>query len=351
MEVPSRPLPAIAAMIPVAEKDMNNVSACVNGILRHSRNPVSEVYVIGAARLRQRLPADCAARWVDEERVHPCLDDVRSALHDHGYRHDSGSWYFQQLLKLCVFSILQPAADRILIHDADVALVKDTLFVDGQGRSLLAYGYPLHWRVNTRQHALPTEHSALTAAARLVPGWKAVDGYSGMQHHMMLERSITENLISLVEAHHRLDFWQAFIGSIEKKKWHGISEYVIYRHFAACNYPEATRSRHIDSIDIIEPAAGGPHDLADLLRAGHSGAVSLVGCHRFTDYEGTLASMDYLAPIRHRKPSGATPPIALLLDQGLLRIEVLDGASTPDGIMRLFQRKQDMNEHGWSQRQ
>jgi hypothetical protein len=338
-------------MIPVAEKDMDNVPMCVNGILRHSRNPVSEIYVIGAADLRRRLPADCAARWVDEDRVRPCLGEVRSALRDDGYRHDSGKWYFQQLLKLCAFSIFQPAADHILIHDADVALVKDALFVDGQGRSLLAYGYPLHWRVNTLRHAVPAEHSALAAAARLVPGWKAVDAYSGMQHHIVLERSITQDLISRVEAHHGLDFWRAFIGSIEKEKWHGISEYVIYRHFAADNYPEATCSRHIGSIDIIEPAADGPYDLAEILRADRSSAVSLVGCHRFADYEGTLASMDYFVPIRNEKPFGATPPIALLLDRGLLRIKALDGASIPDGITRLFQNKRDMDEHGWPERQ
>ncbi|MFJ3176717.1 DUF6492 family protein [Streptomyces roseus] len=330
-------LPTIVAMIPVAQKDIDNVSACVKGILKHSLNPVREVFVIGAASLRGRLPTDVSVTWVDEEEIYPGLDDVRAALYEVGYRHDSSTWYFQQILKLSAFTITQPAADHILIHDADVALVQDTLFVDWQGRSLLAYGYPLHWQLHTRRHALPTQHSALAAAARLVPGWKPVDAYSGMQHHIVLERGITQELFGRVQAHHGVEFWRAFISCVEKTKWHGISEYVIYRHFAVSNFPEIARSIHLNSVDIIECAATGRYGLVETLQAAYPTTVRLVGCHKFADYKGTLATMDYVTRgTRIQSSDSAPPPLALLLDQGLLRIEALDPAPAPGAAMRLF---------------
>lgn len=329
-------LPTIVAMVPVAEKDVHNLAECVHGIRRHSRNPVRMIYVIGAARLRRQLPAGLAVEWIDEECVHPRLEDVRSALTEDGYRHGSGNWYFQQLLKLNVFRTIDLAVNHILVLDADVALVKDTLFVDGERRSLLAYGYPLHWQLNTRRYTVPAEHSALSAAARLVPGWKTVDAYSGMQHHIVLDRRIMDELVRRVEGHHGLEFWRAFIRSIERAKWHGISEYVIYRHFAAANFVAEVRSRHLGSVDIIQSVTAGPYRLAETLRAEYSSKVHLVGCHKFADYRGTLATMDYLPLALREKVLRKLAPLALSLDRGLLRIEALDPSS--QGRLRLSLR-------------
>jgi hypothetical protein len=339
-------LPTIVVMVPVAGKDLQNLAACVHGIRQHSRNPVATIYVIGAAHLRNQLPAGLAVEWIDEESVHPRLDEVRLALLEDGYRHNNSSWYFQQLLKLYAFSILEPVADYILVHDADVALVKDTLFVDSHRRTLLAYGYPLHWRLNTRRYTVPTRHSALSAAARLVPDWKTVDAYSGMQHHIVLDRSIAQELFRRVEDHHDVEFWRAFIRCVERDKWHGISEYVIYRHFAVASFPEAVRSRHLASVDIIESTATGPYELVEALRAGYPSGACLVGCHKFSNYEVTLATMDYIPPELRERLLRTMDPLVLWLDRGMLHIEVLDRKIGLPGPVRLFHYEQNASVRG-----
>ncbi|MFJ6054676.1 DUF6492 family protein [Streptomyces sp. NPDC092307] len=318
----------------MAEKDMTNLPECTERIRAHSLNPIKKIYVIGAARLQSRLPSDSTVEWVDEESLHPNLLEVRSALAEMGNRHDNAGWYFQQLLKLCAFRILGPVGDHLLIYDSDAVPVHDMPFVDGQGRSLLAYGYPLIWRLNTRYHSVPVQHSAVSSATRLVPGWRAVDAYSGIQHHMVMDRVITNELMYRVEEHHGSEFWRAFLASVEKPKWHGISEYVIYRHFAIANFPDAVLSRHLNLLDIVEPVTG-PYDLAEVARAAPE-HVDVVGCHRFSRYEQTLETMDYIPPDLRQEMLAEAAPLSLHMDRGLLTVAALD--TTGDGLEEQLRR-------------
>lgn len=313
-------LPPIEVMIPVAAKDLPGLDACITGLRAHCRNPIQSVNIVGSARLHAQVRTEHMVQWIDEEAVSPTPASIEAALRSAGGDHHNSSWYFQQLIKLNCFRILASTVQHVLVLDADYALVDDVVFVENDGRSYLALGYPLQWRLDTREHAIPDRHSAITAATRLLAEWRPVDPYSGMQHHMVFDRQILADLMRRVEDQHRRPFWEAFLATIEHAKWTGASEYVLYRHFAAKFFPEQIRSRHLDAIDIIQPAENALWTLTDAVASLRRAGVRAIGCHSFLSYRNRIATMDYI-PDQLRSQLQTTPGALMLdLNQGALHI-------------------------------
>ncbi|NEY31297.1 hypothetical protein GTU99_03580 [Streptomyces sp. PRKS01-65] len=314
-------LPPIGVVVLAAEKDMPGLDLCVRGVLAHSLNPVALVQVVTRRPAPRSLGDDARVVWCDEGHRTPGSRDVRRYLRDLGRDPSPASWYFQQLAKLRCFAFLPPGApEHVLVVDADFVFLRDTEFVDGQGRSVLPYGYPLSWRPHTREHRLPARHTALEAAGRLVPGWLPVDAYSGMQHHIVLDRTVVGDLVRRAEEAHGAPFWQAFLRTADPRKWTGASEYVLYRHFAARFFPERVRHRHVDAVDVIQAEGPGGFLLSEVAAAARGSSLRAVGCHRFLHYAERLATMDYI-PARLRRTVCAEPvPLQLRLDGGLLTL-------------------------------
>jgi hypothetical protein len=313
-------LPAIDVMIPVAAKDLTSLDACITGLRTHCRNPIRSVHVVGSARLRVQVRTDHVLQWIDEEGVSPTPASIGAILRAAGGDHDNSSWYFQQLIKLNCFGILPSTVQHLLILDADYTLVDDVVFVEGDGTSCLALGYPLHWRLGTRQHAIPARHSAITAATRLLAEWRPVDPFSGMQHHMLFDRKILTDLTRRVENQHERPFWKAFLATIEHTKWTGASEYVLYRHFAAKFFPEQIRSRHLDAIDIIQPAENASWTLTDAVASARRAGIKAIGCHSFLNYRARIATMDYIPDQLRGRLRTTLGALMLDLNQGALHI-------------------------------
>ncbi|AJP04708.1 hypothetical protein TU94_27910 [Streptomyces cyaneogriseus subsp. noncyanogenus] len=313
-------LPPISVVILAAEKDMSGLDACIRGVLAHSLNPVVLVQVV-AQRLppRSRNDVDSRVVWFDERQCATGSRNVRQYLRDSGRDPSTASWYFQQLAKMQCFDVLPAGApEHVLVVDADFVFLRDMAFVDGQGRSVLPYGYPLSWRPNTREHRLPDHHTALESAGRLIPGWLPVDAYSGMQHHIVLDRAIVGELVQRAQDAHDMPFWQAFLRTADPRKWTGASEYVLYRHFAARFFPERVRHRHVDTVDVIQAEGPGGFALSEVVAAARDSSLHAVGCHRFLRYAERLATMDYI-PVDLRRTVCAEPvPLQLRLDSGLL---------------------------------
>ncbi|MFD1833320.1 hypothetical protein ACFSJS_27315 [Streptomyces desertarenae] len=315
-------LPPVGVVVLAAEKDMPGLDVCVRGIRAHCLNPVAMVQVIA-----QRVPArprdgvDPHVVWCDERRCTVGIREVRAYLRDSGRDPSTASWYFQQLAKLECFDVLPAdAPEHVLVVDADFVFLRDTAFVDARGRSLLPYGYPLSWHPGTRAHRLPARHSALEAAGRLVPGWLPVDAYSGMQHHMVFDRTVLGDLVRRARNAHGMPFWQAFLRTADPVKWTGASEYVLYRHFAARFFPERVRHRHVDAADVIQAEGPGGFALPEVVAAARGTSLRAVGCHRFLNYTERLATMDYVPPGLRRALGAAPGPLRLRLDGGMLTV-------------------------------
>ncbi|GAA2460332.1 DUF6492 family protein [Streptomyces macrosporus] len=315
-------LPPISILILAAEKDLPGLGICVEGILAHCRNPIATLRII--TRHKPSPPytvPDARVVWVDERRCVPSVQDIHGFLHASGRDPSNASWYFQQLVKLLCFDILPTGVpEHVLVVDADFVLLRDAVFVDAQGRSLVPYGYPLTWRLGIRDHRLPRHHSALDAASRLVPGWRPVDAYSGMQHHMVFDRTILGDLARRTRRTHGTPLWRAFLTTADPGKWTGASEYVLYRHFAARFFPERIRQRHLQAVDVIQANGPGGFHLSEVVRAAHRSTLDAVGCHRFLHYAERLATMDYIPEHLRRTFPGRPVPLRLHLDHGLLTI-------------------------------
>lgn len=304
-------LPELDVVMPVAPKDASDAALALRSLLRHCRNPIRAVHVVSASPPQF---VDQRVRWLDESLVEPSLAEVEAVLRATGSPHGNATWYFQQLLKLGCFALPGVTADHVLVTDADLAFVADVTFVDSFGRALMPWGYPLRWGPGQGSSGA-VRHSALRAASRVVPGWCAVDRFSGMHHHMVLERRVAAELVRLVERAHGVPFWRAFLVARDRSRWTGASEYVLYRHFASRSFPERVVMRHLSSAEVIQSAGAGGFTLADVLAAPRPGDVRAVGCHRFLDYAHRIATMDYLSdPLRRELPVNA--PLALRLRRG-----------------------------------
>ncbi len=325
-------LPAIEIMIPVAEKDIKNIPLCISNLRKYCINPIQKITIIGASKLKNKIPADPLLRWIDEETISPNLNDIELELKTSSYIYKSARWYFQQLLKLYAFRIVDPSTSYILIHDADIAFVKETIFVDEENNAFLPYGYPFRWKLNTREHEIPKRHMAVQTAQKLLPEWTMVDAYSGMQHHILLDRNIIEELFRKIEQYHQREFWQAFINSIDRDRWHGISEYVIYRHFAIAQFPQKIRLRHINSIDVMTSIGNNQCTLEKVINSSYPRDITMLGCHQLTDYKRSLAASDYIPNSLREDLIRQLTPLALYLDAGLLRIQSVQALNNRNGF-------------------
>ncbi|MCP2257499.1 hypothetical protein LX15_001184 [Streptoalloteichus tenebrarius] len=315
-------LPPVAVLVLAASKDLPGLGVCLSSILRHCRNPVSALHVV-AQRFPHTPPVqDPRIIWIDERRCVPSTAEINAALLDTGRDPGNASWYFQQLVKLRCFDLLpQNTPDHVLVVDSDMALLRDTTFVDTRRRSLLPYGYPLYWRPGTRHHQLPPRHSALDAARRLVPGWRPLDPYSGMHHHMVFDRAILNDLTQRVRHAHPGPFWRAFLATANTEKWTGASEYVLYRHFAGQRFPHLVRHRHLRTVEIIQADEPSGFTLPELVEAARRTPLDAVGCHRFLHYTERLATMDYIPEALRESGTVRPVPLRLRLDHGLLTID------------------------------
>jgi hypothetical protein len=331
--------PAIDVMIPVAPKDLPNLDTVIGNIRENCLNPIENIHIIGGAALRSETPYGAMkgsdVHWFNDEDVRPTPEDIHAVLTSMGYDNDNVTWYFQQVLKLGLFNYLNPDAQHVLQVDADFTFIKPTEFVDTAGRSKLAYGYPFTWHPGRTLHTIPESHAAISAASRLVPGWRPVDAFSGMQHHMVFDRAVISQLVNTVQEAHGKPFWNALIHNIETSNPAGVSEFVLYRHFAHLYTPDRVTSRHINTADVIQPKQTASYTLDQVVEAPKPSHVDAVGCHKFRNFEGAIRTMDYIPDTVRPELLDNLKPLLLNLHNGVIQISKLDPETTPGDTLDL----------------
>ncbi|HRI66402.1 MAG TPA: DUF6492 family protein [Polyangium sp.] len=316
----------IDVVIPVAPKDYPKLERSVLGILENSRTPIREVFLIAADdSALNYLNAHVSLKMsVVKEREMPFTKaDIAALLEEQGATAKHASWYYQQLLKFYAFQVIHGLGDDVLILDSDFVFAKPLPFLTDDGRAILSRGYPFKWLLNTRDYPTRVEHIHADFARRLVAGWEPMDPFSGMHHHMVLQRDILADLFDVVEREHQQPFWRAFVGKLRLEKWNAASEYVIYYHFARARYPARIVLRDLETCDIIYDAEEGGDTLKQLDRLLDSGKFDAVGCHGFLELRARIATTDYI-PHDLRTKFARSPGMKLLLrlEAGVLQIEV-----------------------------
>lgn len=143
-------------------------------------------------------------------------------------------WIYQQLLKLYSVNIIENCLEDILILDSDVFILKKLSFIEND-LPVFTVGYE-----NTRQYHTHSEklHPSITRIHK---------DYSGISHHMMLNRDNIKELFNLIEDYHKKPFFNVFLESIDAKFLHGssCSEYEIYFNFMCRYHPNEMKIREL----------------------------------------------------------------------------------------------------------
>ena len=312
-------------IIPVAPKDYPKLTGCIDGIVRSSLTPIRHVYIVARRESEPPHLRQVAGRpvfWIDEASYPFTIDHIAQLLARKGSIHHHASWYYQQLLKLYVYRVIPDLLDRVLILDADCHFAQRLPFSTRDGKAILASGYPFEWLLDTREYPRQVTHVHAQHARRLVPGWSPQSCFSGMQHHILLDEDIVEELLAGVEQRCGQAFWEVFIDSVDVTRWNAASEYVLYHHYALWKHPERVEIRHLTSCDIICDADEGFDALAAMSALRDTGAYQVVGCHAFLDLRKRLQSMDYIPEgLKRTLAASRAAAFLLVLHDGVLRLQ------------------------------
>jgi hypothetical protein len=224
----------IDVVIPCTVKDRVSLELCIEGIRSYGQG-VRRIIVISEEKLSDN------AEWFDERRFPFRKSDIalalfqqdRSAALEYMTRcanagYNRLGWIYQQLLKLYALSVIPDISSNVLVLDADVIFLKPTSFIDADGSPFLTaageYFSPYfdHMR-------------------RLIPWMKRETNYSGISHHMLMQRCVMEDLFKMIEEKHQMPAWKALCLCIEPKNVYDpcLSEYEIYFNFLLARSDQA----------------------------------------------------------------------------------------------------------------
>ena len=239
----------IDVIIPAHKKDIDTIDFCVN-YAKENVNRIGKVYVISRERLTEN------AEWIPESEFPFSIDDVSNIIG----KHWRTCWYYQQILKMCVFEVRKDISDSILVLDSDTIFINKTDFISEQsGPGTVGF-----FNVGKEFYAPYFEHME-----RLLPGLtRQIHEHSGITHHMIFQRDIMRQLFDEVENIHGCSFWKAFLdctvhdySTITGTQSHTgqgrASEYEIYFNYCLAKFPNRIKIRKLNSILAYKEGLGG----------------------------------------------------------------------------------------------
>jgi hypothetical protein len=204
-------------LIPYHEKDCSILPFCIESIKQYALG-ARTIYVVSAED-----PEVDGVTWFSEARLPFKKDGVS--------RYISGTkrigWYYQQLIKLCLYDYLPTTASHVLILDSDIILRKPVNFFTADGKTCLA--------LNDEYHEPYFAHMS-----KLIPGLTRLYPYSGVCHHIMTRRDHLIAFINHVERVHRKPAWIAMLELVDSANHEGsgMSEYEILFNYCLTYFPD-----------------------------------------------------------------------------------------------------------------
>lgn len=236
----------IDVVIPCHEKDLRSLELVISGAKKFCRN-IRRIVVVSERRLTHN------AEWFDEA-LYPFNqksiltvifngDEQRAQTYQTEKKNRTG-WIYQQLLKLYAPFVIPDISSNVLIIDADVIFLKPVSFIDEKGFALYNFGAEY-----------TPEYFAF--GNRLLPGFKKVfPKYSGICHHMLMQRSILEKLFKTIETVHGCEPWVAICRCIDHKNiFAPFSEYELYFNYVfASGEKVKLRELNYRDLDVQNPS-------------------------------------------------------------------------------------------------
>lgn len=207
----------IDVVIVCIAKDLRTLEMCIEGIKKNAQS-IRRVIVISPEKLTDN------AEWFNEELFPFSKKDILKILfNDENHKTDWIGWIYQQLLKLYSPLVIPNISPNVLLLDADTTFLNPVSFRDEvSGAGFFNTGIEYH-------------PPYFAHAQRLLPGFRKVyQEYSGISHHMLIQRPILLDLFLTVEAVFNTSFFEAFCRCIDIRDVENscASEYEIYFNFA-----------------------------------------------------------------------------------------------------------------------
>tara|TARA_R110000851_G_scaffold316061_1_gene478934 strand:- start:110 stop:1069 length:960 start_codon:yes stop_codon:yes gene_type:complete len=183
----------IDAVIPAHAKDVDTLDLCINGI-KNNVIGIRNVYVVSREELTKN------AIWIPESTFPFTLKEVGDLIGNHWRT----CWYYAGLIQQTSAVVIPNLANNVLISDCDTVFIKPVHLVDPEGRSVFNVSYDVPGDV--------TFHPYFEYMEKLIPGLTKQTKFSGIVHHMPVQKDILEELIERAEKTHGKPFWEANIG-------------------------------------------------------------------------------------------------------------------------------------------
>lgn len=205
-------------------KDKGTIDMCVDGIRKNGKN-VRRVIVVSSEPLTEK------AEWFDENQYPFSKNDIRQQIGhedpekivDFFRRAHNAGWYFQQMLKMYAPFVIPNISSNVLVIDADTVFLNRVEFLNkGNFAGKLCVSDHRDTKVPYIRHA-----------RRFVPSYKRVnEGLNSVNHHMLFQRAILQDLFTEVENAYQMPFWKAWCRTIFVDDGRHASEYEIYYNYA-----------------------------------------------------------------------------------------------------------------------
>jgi hypothetical protein len=209
----------IDAFVPLHPKDLDMLPYCVIG-LRKNVKELRNIYVVS-----EENPEDIDdIIWVPESRFPFSIKDVAVYIKSTNKRE---GWYFQQLLKMYAFRVIEGCANNLLLFDADCVICRPISFFD-ENRALLDW-------TDEQIHLPYFEHASKVLKDVFV---RVDSSKSGITDHMLVHRDIMEEILQQIEEGGNA--WQILLEAVDPAQWDksGMSEYEIYYNYVLKWYPD-----------------------------------------------------------------------------------------------------------------
>ncbi len=182
----------IDAVIPAHEKDKDTLDLCIKGI-RENVKDIRRIIVVSKYKLTDE------AEWYDEKDFPFSFEDVGKIV---GF-HNKTFNYYGGLIQTTSALVIPDLADNVLVCDADTIFLTPTTFVDDDNIA--------HYNVSYDIPKDVTLHPYLEHMGKLIPGLNKQSQYSGICHHMLIQKDVLAEMFKKVESIHFMPFWKADI--------------------------------------------------------------------------------------------------------------------------------------------
>ncbi len=282
----------VDVVIPSHIKDINTLNLCIKYAKKNVIN-INNIYVVSKEKLTDN------AIWISESIFPFSLNDVCDIIG----KHSKTCWYYAGLIQTTSALVIPNLVDNVLILDSDTMIIKPTKFIDN-GIALFNVssrdGTPLYY-----------EHMN-----KLIPNLTQIYKYSGVTHHILIQKHILKDMFNKVETIHNKPFWKADIEVILQRYKKDpntnniinlietgpgrFTTYELYFTYALKYFPQINKIRKLNSIMAykgIFGVEGYPNNklIPSKLNLGNNKII----IDHDINFDNIIDSMDYISSKSH----------------------------------------------------